>query len=264
MFTRRSAGVVSFLREVCVIVVLLHILYAPSAVKSFQHLSNREVEIVLSRSRFSEASISSQATLFPMRTAEGERYMCLLPSDEDDQRLEEALQRFHEVAKERHGKPVQREVLMALTYELSERCYLQPEKYGESRFYQVCYETSVQIVVDDQDSSKKGIAKNTTYIGFFSPTTTGSPSPQVLYGYDSFGAHISSLYLNGELCANIEGEDPRSAEVRLYCQDSGGMQMNVQEIGTCKYLVRLFVPEACSFAELKKPSRDQRVVCYPL
>lgn len=109
-------------------------------------------------------------------------------------------------------------------------------------------------------------------------TELGGEASITRFGHDHRGAYVSMMYPNGDFCDNdINAKDRRITEVRIYCSNgySGRRSstltilneepvMDMIEVGTCKYIIVLHVAEACDYSELKEPSVEREVVCYPL
>lgn len=89
---------------------------------SIRHPSDRSVNVVFSKTHLVDADVPTEDHYFyPMRTADGDRYMCLVPSDEAA--VEAKLQGFHIAAKARHGKVVPPEMLELLPDSSASPCY---------------------------------------------------------------------------------------------------------------------------------------------
>lgn len=231
-----------------------------------RHPSERKVEVVFSPTHFTDASFTLDATLYPMRLSDGSRRMCLLPSD--DAAVEDRLMRFHEDSKARHGTPVPQHIVASLRAELTGKCFQMPAGWWT---YELCWEKMVRQVHIPKENeveiilgrypTPESIGEDLLEDDASASRSTSAAVP--LYGHDHRGAYVSTVYTGGAMCETMP--DPRIVEVRLYC-GTGDMRtaLNVVEVGTCKYLALLFVPEACAFNELEEPSVDRRVVCYPL
>ncbi|GFS54566.1 protein OS-9 [Trichonephila clavipes] len=75
----------------------------------------------------------------------------------------------------------------------------------------------------------------------------------------------SQLYVNGTKC-DLTAQ-PRTAEVRLYCEeDAGDYIYRVDEPGTCSYIITIHTSRLCSHPQLKPlPSKKAYLIpCYPL
>lgn len=106
----------------------------------------------------------------------------------------------------------------------------------------------------------------------------GGEASVARFGHDHRGAYISTIYANGDGCSSgVNPDDRRITEVRVYCsngyQGRRGMVslpshsdsvMDLFKVGTCKYVLTLHVEEACAYEELREPSVERDVVCYPL
>lgn len=231
------------------------------------HASERKVVVVMSPTRFSDASFAADAILYPTRAQDGTRQMCLLPAD--DVAVEDRLLQFHEDAKERHGTVVPEDLLLLLRAELENTCLSVNAGWWS---YEICFGKQVrQFHAPDAKDSEIVLGyyvppRRTTslYQRDSAPGGGGAPPPPVLFGHDHRGAYVSYIYPHGAYCDSTP--DPRIVEVRLYCGSGkdGGADFSMIEVGTCKYLALVYLPEACAFPELEEPSVDRRVVCYPL
>lgn len=83
---------------------------------------------------------------------------------------------------------------------------------------------------------------------------------------DHEGAYLSSLYPKGDECDLTHGS--RQAEVQLRCLEHGDfattVTMDIQEAGTCMYVVKLYDRRACVPGLLERPVRQLSIVCHPL
>lgn len=239
--------------------LLLAALPAPAAGNAARHPSDRIVDVLLSRTLFADASFSSDAVLYPMRTEDGSRFMCLLPPD--DVAVEDRLMQFHEDAKARHGLRVPSLVVTSLRAELAEKCF---QTVVDWWAYELCWEKHVRQYHPPTSEIMLGVyPAEAAALEEEEEVDDGVLVPPALYGHDHRGAYISTVYTQGNFCDTTP--DHRVTEVRLYC-DKGDVAdpFRVVEVGTCKYLALLFTPEACAFDTLEEPSINRRVVCYPL
>eukprot|EP00796_Vickermania_ingenoplastis_P011076 gene11078-7707_t len=212
-----------------------------------QHPSERRVNVILSGTHFTEASFDAEAILYPMRRDDGSRLMCLLPSDEVE--VEGRLVAFHEAAKRRHGTVVPETILSAVAAELEGKCYQVTPGWWSfelcwGRFIRQFHAPEAEIV-----------------LGQLPATAADGAAAPALYGHDHRGAYISTVYMGGNTCDTTV--EPRVTELRLYCGNADvKTSFSVVEVGTCKYLALLFLPEACAFHQLEEPSRTAALVEY--
>lgn len=306
---------------------------------SIRHPSDRQLHIIFSKTHLADASFPAEDHYFyPMRTVDGERYMCLVPSDEAS--VEARLQGFHVEAKARQYKIVPPPLVAALNADLGEHCY---QLHSGIFTYELCYgkhvrqfrssstgyTTTIMGIYGGEGASQQNRKEKAAKQSRDAESSGGStgredegsmkkvnatPRPTVTEGYSSLpdrsssrsdggvkrgvhveseldgeasitrfghdhrGAYVSMMYPNGDFCDNdINGKDRRITEVRIYCSNgySGRHSstptilnteavMDMIEVGTCKYIIALHVAEACDYSELKEPSVEREVVCYPL
>ncbi|GBN70371.1 Protein OS-9 [Araneus ventricosus] len=75
----------------------------------------------------------------------------------------------------------------------------------------------------------------------------------------------SQYYVNGTKC-DLTGQ-PRSAEIRLYCEeDAGDYIYRVDEPGTCNYVITVHTSRLCSHPQLKPlpTKKAYSIPCHPL
>ncbi|CCW63835.1 unnamed protein product [Phytomonas sp. EM1] len=199
-------------------------------------------------------------SIYPMRNANGSSYICTLP--------DETMRGFSKESESTRtltpGSLVPAEVINEVSKSLEETCM---EATSSSLLYRFCWErfiiqTQLDLVAGLSRGSPNSIGIPTITIGYQKDPIGTS----FTYELDSTGAYFRTFFTDGTSCPLIGRNRETEVQLRCLSYTSRAIRkrylLEISEISTCRYLLKLYIPEAC-VPQLKAKTIDHSVVCFP-